>query len=72
MRIGNTVKDVREFLFPETATLRETRATLAIEREVLGVPCETCGAVRELCISETGLPASGPHPKRILRSGVFR
>ena len=45
--------------------LWDIRATSREERAVLGRPCPVCPAVDWLCISPTGLPASGPHPQRL-------
>ena len=71
MRIGNTAAEVRDFLGekPKQQPVEyqlETRALLKSERLVLGRRCAICGATNGLCISETGLPASGPHPGREL------
>ena len=72
MKIGNTPAEVRDFLGdpPKEQPVDyrlETRASLKSERLVLGRgPCRVCKATNGLCISETGLPASGPHLGREL------
>lgn len=74
--IGNTAKEVRAFIEARYGPAqgsprpRESRATTIAERELLGYFCRRCGALNELCLSETGLPASGPHLERILDSAT--
>lgn len=66
MKIGNSVAEVRAYLagLGRDAPM-ETRATTIAEREQLTGYCPRCGALNSLCLSETGLPASGPHAERI-------
>lgn len=73
MRIGNSVADVRSWLErwavgQKKAARAESRAVITGEVELLGTWCPRCHSVNELCVAETGLPASGPHPERILES----
>jgi hypothetical protein len=73
VRIGNTAADVRRYLErwavgQKKAATAESRAVMTREIDLLGVWCPRCHSVNELCAAETGLPASGPHPERILES----